>query len=107
MRLAADGATAKWSGTVERREGAAGEVAVFLENLPAGVPQPRVTVPADKNAFGLELKLPPNAPTGEAAGIKLIAEIKGANGQPVRGPAVELALNVLPKEEPRAAAAAK
>lgn len=104
VRLVADGGTVKWSGTIERREGATGEVAVFAEGLPDGVPQPRVAVPADKNTFDLELKLPPTTPPGETAGVKLIAQINGANGQPVRGAPVDLGLNVLPKEEEAKAA---
>ena len=92
----------KWSGRIERREGATGDVVVAFEGLPKGVPDTKVTVPADKTEWKLELKIPPTVELGEAAGIKLFATIKAdpkVDGL-ARSPNVELALNLLAVKEP-------
>ncbi len=99
VRLTKDGASAKWSGTIERKEGATGEVAVFLEGLPSGIGQPRINVPGDKTTYELELKLPATATPVEIKSMKAFAEIKGTNGQPVRGVPVGVELNVRPRED--------
>ncbi|HZK79844.1 MAG TPA: hypothetical protein VFC46_02230, partial [Humisphaera sp.] len=95
------GATVKWSGRIERHEGATGDVVVALEGLPKGVLDTKVTVPADKTEWKLELKIPPTVEVGETAGIKLFATIKAdpkVDGL-ARSPNVELALNLLAVKE--------
>jgi hypothetical protein len=66
-------ATVEVKGTVERLNGFAGEVAVTLARLPAGVPVPGpINVKANESAFSFKLTLPPATPAGEAH-LKLTA----------------------------------
>jgi hypothetical protein len=67
------GAKLEVKGTVERLDGFAGDVAVTLAGLPAGVPAPAAaTVKAGAKAFSFKLMLPPTTPAGDVK-LKLSA----------------------------------
>jgi hypothetical protein len=93
------GATVEVKGTVERLNGATGDVTVTLTGLPAGVPAPGpLTVKAADAAFGFKLTVPPATPAGESK-LKLVATIAPDPKQPnvrVKGREVEATLNVIP-----------
>jgi hypothetical protein len=91
------GATLKVQGQVERREGLAGDVALILTGLPAGVRADPVTVKAGTTVFALNVILPPNQAAGEFRGLKLAGTAVADPKQPnvrVRSRDVELTLVV-------------
>lgn len=100
------GATFKLAGTIERQEGMAGEVAVTLTGLPAGVPVPRVVVAADQTAYELELKFPANTAPAELRDVKLLATGKMTPASPldIQSEPVIVVIELLP---PQAAEPAK
>ena len=67
------GATVTLTGTIQRKEGFAGDVTVSIDGQPGGVTVPKVVVKPDNNDYTLELKFPPNFKTGKIETIKLFA----------------------------------
>ena len=65
------GATVEIKGEVVRTEGFAGEVAVALTGLPAGVAAAPVTVKAGETKFVVKFVVPPTAAVGDVKGLKL------------------------------------
>jgi hypothetical protein len=88
----------KLEGTIKRREGVTGDVAVALTGLPAGIRADSPTVKADATTFTLTITVPPSQAAGELTGLKLAATIapdpKQANAR-VKSRDVELKLNVI------------
>src|SRR5579883_428488 len=91
-------ATVDVSGSVERLNGFAGDVAITLTGLPAGVPVPAaITVKAGDTDFAFKLTIPPTTPISETK-IKLSAtaiDPKQPNVR-VKGRDVEAVLKVIP-----------
>ena len=60
------------AGSVERLEGAKGEVVVSVTGLPAGIAVPAaVTVKAQENGFKFTLKIPAGFKPGDFPGVKI------------------------------------
>jgi hypothetical protein len=91
------GATVEVSGSVERLNGFAGDIAVSLTGLPPGVPVPApITVKAGETDFAFKLAIPPTTPASETK-LKLTAtaiDPKQPNVR-VKGRDVEAVLNVI------------
>jgi hypothetical protein len=91
--------TAEVRGTVERLNGATGDVTVTLTGLPAGVAVPApITVKAAETAFVFKLTIPPATPASETL-LKLSATIAPDPKQPavrVKSRDVETTLTVSP-----------
>jgi hypothetical protein len=87
------GVTFEIKGTVERREGLTGDVALALTGLPPGARADAVTVKAPASAFVVKGVLPANVPAGEIKGLKLAGTAAPDPKQPnvrVRSRDVEL-----------------
>ena len=86
------------TGTAERLNGFAGDIAVSLAGLPAGVPAPApVTVKAGETKFAIKLALPPATAPGEVK-LNLSATAAPDPKQPnvrVKGREVTVTLNVV------------
>ena len=92
------GAMVEVKGAVERLNGFAGDIAVSLTGMPAGVPVPApITVKAGETAFVFKLTLPVTTPLGDAK-LKLSATAIDPKLPAVRvkGRDVEVTLNVIP-----------
>ena len=93
------GATVEVKCTAERLNGFAGDIAVSLTGVPAGVPVPApVTVKAGETAFSFKLVIPPATPAGESK-LKLAATAAPDPKQPavrVKARDAEATLNVIP-----------
>jgi hypothetical protein len=91
------GAMVEVKGSIQRLEGATGDVQVTLTGVPPGVPAPPVTtVKADATTFAIKLTIPPTVPPGETA-LKLSGTIAPDPKQPnvrVKSRDVELTLAV-------------
>jgi hypothetical protein len=91
------GATVKFQGKIERREGLTGDVALTLTGLPPGASAAAVTVKAADAAFTVNVVLPANTPAGEITGLKLsgtaVADAKQPNIR-VRSSDVDLTIVV-------------
>jgi hypothetical protein len=86
-------------GTLERRDGFAGDVALAFTGLPPGVRGDPVTVKAGATKFSVRLILPPNLAVGEVKGIKLAGTFAPDAKQPnqrIKSRDVELTLNIQP-----------
>jgi len=85
-------------GTAERMHGFAGDIAVSLTGVPAGVAVPApITVKAGETKFAVKLTLPPATPVGDVK-LKLSASGVPDAKQPnvrVKGREIEIALNVI------------
>jgi hypothetical protein len=90
------GATVEITGSVQRLNGFAGDIAVSLAGLPPGVPVPApMTVKAGETDFAFKLTLPPATPAGEVR-LKVSAtsiDPKQPNVR-VKGRDAEVMLNV-------------
>jgi hypothetical protein len=76
------GATVEIKGSIQRLEGATGDVQLTLTGVPAGVPAPPVTtVKADATTFSFKLTVPPNVQPGEST-LKLSGTIAPDPKQP-------------------------
>lgn len=86
-------------GTLVRSEGFAGDAAVTLAGLPAGIAAPQAAVKASETALTIKLTIPPNFKPGEHRGIKLSANAATDPKQPnvrVKSRDVALMLKILP-----------
>ena len=76
-------------GTAERLNGFAGDIAVTLTGVPAGVPVPApVTVKAGETAFAFKLAFPPTTLAGESE-TEALRDRRArpeATGRPREGP---------------------
>jgi hypothetical protein len=87
------------AGKIERLEGAAGDVALTMEELPPGVPAPAaVTLKAGATDFKLTLRVPATLKPGEYANAKIVATGRPYGTQVVRSADHPVTLNVLPPE---------
>jgi hypothetical protein len=87
------------NGTLERRDGFTGDVALAFTGLPAGVRADAVTVKTGATKFAVKLVLPPNLAVGEIKGIKLAGTFAPDAKQPnqrIKSRDVELVLNIQP-----------
>ncbi|MFO0825715.1 MAG: hypothetical protein U0792_21770 [Gemmataceae bacterium] len=95
--------TIEVKGTVERLNGFAGDIAVSLAGVPAGIPVPApVTVKAGESAFVVKLALAATTPPGEVK-LKLSASVAPDAKNPaarVKGRDVEVVLNVIAAPAP-------
>lgn len=95
------GATLELSGQVERREGAAGEVAVALGGLPTGVTvPPAVTVKAGETQFKFVLTFPAAFKPGEFSGLKVSGNWKPFGPTQLKSRDAGATLKVLPADPP-------
>jgi hypothetical protein len=101
-KLDAKGAMIEVTGTAERLNGFAGDIAVSLAGLPAGVPVPApVTVKAGETKFAIKLALPVATPPGEVK-LKLSATAAPDPKQPnvrVKSREVTVTLNVIAEKK--------
>jgi hypothetical protein len=89
--------TVEVSGSVERMNGASGDVTLTLTGVPPGVPAPGpITVKAGDTDFAFKLTIPPTTPVGETK-LKIVAVTAPDAKQPnvrVKSRDVEPVLNV-------------
>ncbi len=97
------GAMIEVKGTTERLNGFAGDIAVALTGVPAGVAVPApITVKAGETKFAIKLALPVTTPPGEVK-LKLSASAAPDPKQPnirVKGRDIEVVLNVVAAPPP-------
>ena len=87
------------NGTLERRDGFNGEVALAITGLPPGVRAEPLTVKAGESKFKVKLILPPTLAVVELKGLKLAGTFAPDAKQPpqrIKSRDVELTLNVQP-----------
>ena len=97
------GATLELTGTVERIEGATGDVTLALAGLPAGVTATpaSVVVQANEKQFKFALKVPANFKPGDFPGLKISGTGKPFGGNlNVKTRDTEVTMKVLPPDPP-------
>ena len=93
------GATLELVGQIERIEGAAGDVALTLTGLPAGVTAPgTANVKAGETQFKFALKFPAGFKPGEFSGLKISGTGKPFGALAVKTKDAEVTLKVLPPD---------
>ena len=87
------------TGSVERLEGAKGEVVISVTGLPAGIAAPAaVTVKAQENGFKFTLKIPAGFKPGDFAGVKISGTGKPYGTLQLKSPDAVVSLKVLAPE---------
>ena len=93
------GATLELSGTVERVEGATGDVTLAIAGLPTGVTAPAsLVVKGNATQFKFALKFPANFKPGEFPGVKISATGKPYGTVQVRTRDTEVTMKVIPPD---------
>ena len=93
------GATIELVGSIERLEGAKGDVVLTLAGLPSGVTAPATAnVKADATEFKFALKFPANFKPGEFTDLKISATAKPYGATQIKSRDAMVAVKVLPPD---------
>jgi hypothetical protein len=94
------GPTGKLTGKVVRAAGFNAPVTITLAGLPAGLPAPSVTVPAEQSDFELPVAFPPNTKLGPLPDVKLLAASRLSPQQALKSNEIPVAVQVVPGGPP-------